>query len=79
MPIRLLKTKAVFEGQIGVEEADALQTWLSDGPDRRVDLERCTHIHPASLQLLLSARARPATMPQDPALAAWLTSLFLAN
>lgn len=79
MPIRLLKTKAVFEGAISVEEADGLQMWLVDGPDRKIDLTRCTHLHPASLQLLLSARQRPASMPRDAALAAWLSPLFPAN
>lgn len=78
MPIRLMKTKATFEGAVTVEEADALNAWLIDGPDRRIDLARCTHLHPASLQVLLSARCRPATMPEDPALAAWLAPLFPA-
>lgn len=79
MPIRLLKLKAVFEGAISVEEADALQSWLVAGPDRKVDLARCTHLHPASLQLLLAARVRPSALPQDAALAAWLAPLFPAN
>lgn len=79
MPIRLMKTKAAFEGAIAVEEADALQAWLLAGQTRRVDLARCTHIHPASLQVLLSAGVRPATMPDDAALAAWLAPLFHAN
>ena len=79
MPIRLMKTKAVFEGAVSVEEADALQAWLSAGPSRRVDLARCTHLHPASLQVLLSARVRPASPPDDPALAAWIAPLFPAN
>jgi hypothetical protein len=79
MAIRLMKTKAVFEGAIAVEEADALQGWLLENPARRIDLARCTHIHPASLQVLLSARIRPASLPEDPGLAAWLAPLFNAN
>jgi len=79
MPIRLMKTKAACEGTVSVEEADALQAWLSENPARRVDLARCSHLHPASLQVLLSARIRPATLPADPALAAWLAPLFPAN
>lgn len=79
MPIRLLKTKAAFEGAIGVEEADALQAWLLEVPARRIDLARCTHLHPASLQVLLAAHVRPAAMPADAALAAWLNPLFPAN
>ncbi|WP_226018073.1 hypothetical protein [Novosphingobium sp. FKTRR1] len=79
MPIRLLKTRAAFAGVVSVEEADALQGWLGEKPGRRVDLKRCTHLHPASLQVLLSAHIRPATMPDDPTLAAWLVPLFSAN
>ena len=79
MPIRLLKTKAAFEGAVTVEEADALQTWLLAGPGRKVDLARCTHMHPANLQVLLAARIRPASLPEDATLAAWLAPLFPAN
>ena len=81
MPIRLMKTKAIFEGAVSVEEADALQAWLLAAPKpaaRRIELAPCTHLHPASLQVLLSAGCRPATMPHDAALAAWLTPLFSA-
>lgn len=66
MPVRLMKTKAAFEGAVSVEEADALQAWLIAGPSRRIDLARCTHLHPASL-------------PEDAALAAWIAPLFPAN
>lgn len=79
MPIRLLKTKAAFEGMVSVEEADALQAWLLEGGKRRVDLAPCTHLHPASLQVLLAAGIRPASMPQDAALSAWIAPLFSAN
>lgn len=79
MPIRLLKTRAVFTGEVRVEEADALQAWLGERPGRRVELAQCTHLHPASLQVLLAARVRPAKLPADPALAAWLAPLFNAN
>lgn len=79
MPIRLLKTKAAFVGAISVDEADALQAWLGDNPKGRIDLGRCTHLHPASLQVLLAARVYPATLPEDPDFRAWLTPLFPAN
>ena len=79
MPIRLMKTKAVFEGTVGVEEADALQAWLLATPKRRVELGPCTHIHPSSLQVLLSAGVRPATLPADGGLAAWVSPLFSTN
>jgi hypothetical protein len=79
MPIRLMKTKAVFEGAIAVEDADALQAWLSEGGTRPVDLARCTHLHPASLQVLLSAAVPIKAMPADTDLAAWLAPLFPAT
>lgn len=79
MPIRLMKTKAAFEGAVSVEEADSLQAWLLETPKARVDLARCTHLHPASLQVLLAAAIPPASLPEDPALRAWLAPLFSAN
>ena len=79
MPIRLMKTKAALEGTVSVEEADSLQAWLIETPKARVELARCTHLHPASLQVLLSAAIHPASLPQDPSLRAWLAPLFPAN
>jgi hypothetical protein len=66
----------VFDGAIAVEEADALHAWLMSGGIRRIDLSRCTHLHPASLQVLLSAGAPIAAMPADRDLAAWIAPLF---
>jgi hypothetical protein len=76
MPIRLMKTKAAFEGVVRVEEADGLQAWLIEGGARRVELARCTHLHPSSLQVLLCAHVSPASLPEDPDLAAWVAPLF---
>lgn len=79
MPIRLMKTRAAFEGVVTVEEADALLAWVNENPRRRIDLSRCTHVHPASLQVLLAARAPIAALPADPDLAAWLAPLLSSN
>lgn len=77
MPLRFTKTMVKFEGICGPEETPELVEWLQ-GRTRRpgVDLSRCSHLHTALLQALLSARVPLDKPPLEPFLAQWVTPLF---
>lgn len=72
MPIDFQKKTAVFREVVGVDEAEGLLEWLQKKPSARVDLARCTHLHPANLQVLMAARATVARWPEDETLRIWL-------
>ena len=65
---------AHFADTVGVEEAEVLLAWLQQHPRPTLDLEACTHLHAAQLQVLMAARIPIATWPHDAALTAWLKS-----
>lgn len=71
--------KVVLSHVIGVEDAETLLEWLQKRPYARVVLSHCTHIHPASLQVLLAAGVAVSAWPEDNALAAWLHSVLNAE
>lgn len=72
MPIRTLKKHVALEGQVSVEDAEALQARLTAQPRPAVHLGRCEHLHAAVLQVLLALRPRIVAAPPDPWLAAAL-------
>ena len=76
MGITYKKTKAVFDGLVGADEAEKLLDWLQSTPRGKVDLTKCTHLHPANLQVLLAARVKGVILPGDPELKRWLEDLF---
>jgi len=45
---------------------------LQKRPTTKVELAGCTHLHPANLQVLMVARPRIDSWPQDPELRTWL-------
>ena len=66
--------RAVFTQVAAVEDAEPLLAWLLRTPGASVDLARCTHLHPANLQVLMAAATAVCAGPEDPALAAWIQS-----
>lgn len=76
MPIRFDETTSWLEEVCAVEEAEPLLAWLQGGPDRRVDLGRCSHLHTAVLQVLLAARPVLAAPPEDGFLARHVAPLL---
>lgn len=74
MPIEYKKTQAVFRDIVSVDEAEGLLEWLQNKPSAKVSLEACTHLHPANLQVLMTAKSRIATWPEDTNLRVWLES-----
>ena len=74
MAITFERDQARFTDTVSVDEAEVLIAWLHENPEPNLDLEACTHIHAAPLQVLMAARVPVATWPHDPAFAAWLHS-----
>ena len=78
MPIAYKKKLAVLSDIVIVDEAEALLEWLQNKPAARVDLDACTHLHPANLQVLMAAGCRVTAWPKDAALRGWLQTALKA-
>jgi len=74
MPIEYGKSKAVFREEVGVDEVETLMEWLQRTPSAKVDLSACAHLHPANLQILMTARAAVVAWPLPPSWSNWLES-----
>ena len=74
MPVRYLKKHAALEGQVSVDDAEALGQWLREQRVPAVHLGKCEHVHAAVLQVLLALQPRLAAPPADPWLAAALAA-----
>jgi hypothetical protein len=69
MTVRYLKKYAALEGNVSVEDAEALTQWLQKQKTPTVHLGQCEHVHGAVLQVLLALRPKLAAAPADPLLA----------
>ena len=76
MSIEFNDNVALLQGIVSVEDAEPLLAWLTEGPERAVDLSACTHLHPANLQVLLATRARVLARSSDATLDAWLQTVL---
>lgn len=74
MPVTYSNDSATFCGHVSVEEAEILLSWIQQHPHPTVDLSACTHIHAASLQVLMAARLAVSAWPLDNDFKNWLTS-----
>jgi len=74
MPIDYKKNLARLRDIVSVEDAEGLLDWLQNRPSAKIDLADCSHLHPASLQVLMAAQCRVATWPADTSLHGWLAS-----
>jgi hypothetical protein len=74
MTIRYLKKYAALEGNVAVDDAEALAQWLQNQAAPAVHLGKCEHVHGAVLQVLLAWRPRVTVLPVDPLLAGLLRS-----
>lgn len=74
MAIAYQKKLAVFQGAVGVEEAEGLLEWFIKNPKSRVNLEDCQHLHAANLQVLMAVKPTIAAWPKDANLRVWLES-----
>ena len=74
MAITYKRNTAVFAATVGVEEAEVLLAWIQKHPNGTLNLESCTHVHAAQLQVLMATRTRVAVWPQDEVFGTWLKS-----
>lgn len=72
--IRYEANCAYLEEVVGIEEASGLLEWLQNAPQGELDLQACTHMHAANLQVLMVKRPRIVAMPTAPNLYAWLSA-----
>jgi hypothetical protein len=74
MSIEYGKSKAVFREDVGIDEAEELVQWLHRTPAGKVDLSACAHMHPANLQVLMTANVAISAWPDPPTWRMWLES-----
>jgi len=72
MPIEYKRNRAVFQDEVGVEEAEGLLEWLQKKPTAKADLATLSHLHTADLQVLMTAKAGISSWPENAELRAWL-------
>ena len=72
MPIEFKRNRAVFQDEVGVEEAEGLLEWLQKKPAAKADLVTLSHLHTANLQVLMTAKAGISIWPENAELRAWL-------
>jgi hypothetical protein len=77
MPFETKKTTLVATAQLTVEDAELLLEWLLQHPRGRVDLAACTHIHAATVQVLMAAQPKIAAWPHAAKLTAWLHTVLI--
>lgn len=65
----------VLDGNLGIEEIDALDAALSEHPKgdgARLDLSKCTHLHSAAIQLIVRRRLAISNWPASSEWSEWL-------
>ena len=72
MPIEFTEDRVECRDLVGVAEAEELLEWLQCWPAAQVDLLGCTHLHPATLQVLMAADCCITDWPTDAGLRSWL-------
>ena len=72
MPIESTADELRLFDVVSVEDAEPLLGWLQARPAARVDLAACSHLHAASLQVLMAAHPVVIAWPTNVELAAWL-------
>jgi hypothetical protein len=79
MPIVFARSLVRFTDAVGVEDAETLLEWVQQHPTAEADLESCTHLHPANLQVLLAAHVAVRAWPADAEFARWLATVLSAS
>lgn len=74
MSITYEKDRVFFCDMAEGEDAESLLEWLHKYPKGKVDLSACTHLHPATLQVLMASKCVICAKPKDKLLADWIGS-----
>lgn len=72
MPIRFGKNAVTMEAACTVEEALPLLEYLQAHPNAKVALRACTDLHSAVILVLMAARPKVASVPDEPFLKRWV-------
>ena len=73
MPIEFDPQRVQLSGKVRLEEAEPLREWLHQHPACEMDLSACTQFHTGILQVILARAGRISALPNDAALATWLS------
>ncbi len=76
MGMRYHKKAIELADILGVDEAEGLLELLQQHPTAKLELQSCTHLHAACLQVLMAARRGVKTWPKEARLARWLQTAF---
>ena len=76
MAMEFKKGRVVLREAVGVEDAETLLEQLQGKASTKVDLAACSHLHPATIQVLLAAGAKVSAWPADADLARWLQTVL---
>jgi hypothetical protein len=68
-----------IDGVSGVDEAMPLLEFLQSHGEARIDMRTCTHLHSATLQVLMVVAIRVAVLPEEEFLARWLNPILRSN
>ncbi len=79
MSINYKKDRVVFCEMAEGEDAESLLEWLHKYPKGTIDLSACTHLHPATLQVLMASKCLIIAKPNDKLLADWIDSALQLN
>ncbi|MBB1073216.1 hypothetical protein HUU62_02155 [Rhodoferax sp. 4810] len=77
--LELTNNTAIVTDVLAVEDAEPLLVWLQQHPHGKVDLSGCTHLHSATLQVLMAAQPTFIAWPPAADLAAWLQVALKVN
>ncbi len=77
MPVELTSECAVFSGVVGIDDAEAVLSWALKEPLATIDFSACTHLHSATLQVLMARKPGVKAWPADGDFAAWLKSVLV--
>lgn len=76
MPMKFVKGTAHLSGECGLGEVEELISWLEESSRPKVNLQHCTHLHGAILQVLLAGKPQITAKPKDSFLAQWVLPLL---
>jgi hypothetical protein len=79
MPLTFGEDTILIEGVCGVEEAMPLLEFLQTHGAARIDMRACTHLHSATLQVLMASAERVTDLPEEEFLRRWLTPVLGSN
>jgi hypothetical protein len=79
MAVSFGETTVVIDDVCGVEDALPLLEFLQSHRAAHIDMQACTNLHSAVLQVAMAAADRITVLPEEDFLRRWLTPLLHAG